>query len=154
MIVIAAALTVAAPAALVMSTADAACNSVGTGVASGATGALTGGTGQGGGGVSCDPTNGQTGVTSSLGSLANNIVTIFSYVVGAISIIMIIYGGLRYVTSGGDSNSVGGAKNTIIYAIIGLVIVALAQLIVHFVLNQTSNVNQNGVLLLRTTGLF
>jgi hypothetical protein len=52
---------------------------------------------------------------------------------------MIVFGGFKYITSGGDSNNVSGAKNTIIYAIIGLVIVALAQLIVHFVLNQTSN---------------
>jgi hypothetical protein len=43
---------------------------------------------------------------------------------------------LRYITSGGDSTKVSGAKNTLIYAIIGLIIVALAQLIVHFVLGQ------------------
>jgi hypothetical protein len=53
---------------------------------------------------------------------------------------MIIYGGFRYITSGGDSGRVGNAKNTLIYAIIGLVIVALAQLIVHFVLNQATTV--------------
>jgi hypothetical protein len=67
--------------------------------------------------------------TNSLQTLLSNIVNIFS----------IIVGGLRYITSGGDSGNVSTAKNTIIYAIVGLVIVALAQLIVHFVLNQTSN---------------
>jgi uncharacterized membrane protein len=77
---------------------------------------------------------------SSIGKLASNIVTIFSIIVGAVSVIMIIYGGFRYITSGGDSGRVGNAKNTLIYAIIGLVIVALAQLIVHFVLNQATNV--------------
>jgi hypothetical protein len=51
---------------------------------------------------------------------------------------MIIWGGFKYITSGGDSNNVSGAKNTIIYAIIGLVIVALAQLIVHFVISQST----------------
>jgi Type IV secretion system pilin len=82
-----------------------------------------------------------TGVDSTgIGHLASSIVNIFSIVVGAVAVIMIIYGGFRYITSGGDSNAVGGAKNTLIYAIIGLVIVALAQVIVHFVLNQTSSV--------------
>ena len=55
---------------------------------------------------------------------------------------MIIYGGFRYVTSGGDSGHVSSAKNTIIYAIVGLVVVALAQFIVQYVLNQVSQVGQ------------
>jgi hypothetical protein len=57
---------------------------------------------------------------------------------------MIIYGGFRYVTSGGNDASVSGAKNTIIYALIGLVIVALAQVIVHFVLAKALTVNTPG----------
>jgi hypothetical protein len=51
---------------------------------------------------------------------------------------MIIWGGLKYITSGGDSGNVTGAKNTILYAIIGLIIVALAQFIVRFVLSKTT----------------
>jgi hypothetical protein len=47
---------------------------------------------------------------------------------------MIVWGGLRYITSGGDSNKLSSAKNTIIYALIGLIIVALSQFIVRFVL--------------------
>ena len=49
---------------------------------------------------------------------------------------MIIIGGLRYITSNGDSGNVTNAKNTILYAIVGLVIVALAQLIVRFVVQR------------------
>jgi cytochrome bd-type quinol oxidase subunit 2 len=79
-----------------------------------------------------------TANTSSLEKLLTNVVNIFSIIVGVIAVLMIIVGGLRYITSGGDSGNVSTAKNTIIYAIVGLVIVALAQLIVHFVLNQTS----------------
>lgn len=63
---------------------------------------------------------------------------VFSFVVGFIAIIMIIIGGLKYITSGGDPNSVNGAKNTILYAAIGLVIVALAQFIVRFVIEKSS----------------
>ncbi len=74
-----------------------------------------------------------------LNALITNIVNIFSVIVGVISVIMIIYGGFRYITSGGDSTHVGSAKNTIMYAIIGLVIVALAQIIVRFVLGQATS---------------
>lgn len=77
----------------------------------------------------------QTG-TDTLDNIVTTIVNIFSIVVGIVAVIMIIVGGFRYITSGGDSNNVSGAKNTIIYAIIGLVIVALAQFIVKFVLNK------------------
>jgi hypothetical protein len=59
-------------------------------------------------------------------------------VVGVIAVIMIIIGGLKYVTSGGDSSAVGSAKNTIIYALVGLVVVALAQALVKFVLAKTT----------------
>ncbi|MET1033148.1 MAG: Mbov_0395 family pilin-like conjugal transfer protein [Candidatus Saccharimonadales bacterium] len=80
------------------------------------------------------------GGTDKVNSLITQIVNIFSLVVGIVSVIMIIYGGFRYVTSGGDSSNVSNAKNTIIYAIIGLVVVALAQFIVQFVLDKvTSN---------------
>ena len=60
----------------------------------------------------------------------------FSWIVGVASVIMIIVGGFKYVTSSGDSNSVNSAKNTILYAVVGLVVIALAQVIVRFVLNK------------------
>lgn len=72
-----------------------------------------------------------------LQSLLTKIINIFSVVVGVIAVVMIIVGGLRYITSGGDTGRVGAAKTTIIYALVGLVVVALAQLIVHFVLSQS-----------------
>jgi hypothetical protein len=81
--------------------------------------------------------------TSAVSTLINEVITIFSWVVGSISIIMIIYGGFRYVTSGGNDQSVSGAKNTIVYALIGLVIVALAQVIVHYVLAKATTVVTN-----------
>ena len=70
------------------------------------------------------------------------IVNIFSIIVGAVAIIMIIYGGLRYITSGGNGEQVGGAKNVLIYAVVGLVVVALAQVLVHFVLKTSSAVDK------------
>lgn len=92
------------------------------------------------GGVDCDP-NAVSG--GSIGKAAQSLVNVFSIIVGVVAIVMIIYGGFRYITSGGDSGRVGNAKNSLIYAIVGLVIVALAQLIVHFVLGQTSSITTN-----------
>ena len=57
------------------------------------------------------------------------------YAVGIISVVMLILGGLRYVISGGDSKKVTDAKNTIMYALIGLIISILAFAIVNFVIN-------------------
>ncbi len=81
-----------------------------------------------------------TGQTD-LQSILTRAVNIFSLIVGVIAVIMIIVGGLKYITSGGDSGNVSSAKNTIIYAIVGLIIVALAQFIVRFVLGTTSGIS-------------
>ncbi len=60
----------------------------------------------------------------------------FSFIVGVAAVIMILVGGFKYVTSQGESSNTAGAKNTILYAIIGLVVVALAQIVVKFVLER------------------
>jgi len=73
-----------------------------------------------------------------LNILIEDIVNIISVVVAIVAVIMIIVGGFKYITSGGDSGNVTGAKNTILYAIIGLVVVALAQFIVKFVLTKAT----------------
>ncbi len=73
-----------------------------------------------------------------LNDLIRQIINLLSAIVGIVAVIMIIVGGLRYITSGGSDSNVTGAKNTILYAIIGLVIVALAQLIVRFVLSKVT----------------
>ena len=87
----------------------------------------------------CSSVNANTSdSTDSINRLIKDVINIFSIVVGVVSVIMIIIGGFRYITSGGDSGNVSSAKNTIIYAIIGLVIVALAQFIVQFVLNKVA----------------
>lgn len=73
---------------------------------------------------------------SSLKDVVATAVNILSFVVGIAAVIMIILGGFKFVTSGGDSNSTNSARNTIIYALVGLVIAAMAQIIVRFVLNE------------------
>ena len=61
-------------------------------------------------------------------------INILSIVVGVAAVIMVMIGGFKYVTAGGDSNAIGSAKTTITYALIGLIIAFMAQIIVHFVL--------------------
>ncbi len=84
-----------------------------------------------------DCTSGVAG--STISNLLKKVINIISAVVGVIAVIMIVVGGFKYITSGGESSNVSGAKNTIIYAIIGLVIVAFAQIIVHFVINHAAD---------------
>ena len=61
------------------------------------------------------------------------------YIVGIVAVIMLIIGGIKYVISGGDSKKVTDAKNTVLYAIIGLVIAFLAFAIVNFVISALPN---------------
>lgn len=70
---------------------------------------------------------GNTGIFST-------ITNVLLFVLGAISVIMIIIGGLRYVVSGGNSTNVTAAKNTILYAIVGVIIAILSYAIINFVL--------------------
>lgn len=67
-----------------------------------------------------------------------DITNIILYIMGAVAVIMIIIGGFRYVTAGGDSGSVTAAKNTILYAVIGLIVALLAYAIVNFVVDSFS----------------
>lgn len=70
--------------------------------------------------------------------LIAQIINVLSAIVGIVAVIMIIIGGFRYITSGGAADKVTAAKNTILYGLIGLVIVALAQIIVKFVLTKVT----------------
>lgn len=70
--------------------------------------------------------------------LIKRIVNLLSVVVGIIAVIMIIVNGLRFIISKGDANAVSSARNGIIYAVIGLAIVAIAQFIVRFVIKTAS----------------
>jgi hypothetical protein len=62
------------------------------------------------------------------------ITNVLLFVIGAISVIMLIIGGIRYVVSGGDSGAVTSAKNTILYAVVGIVVAILAYALVNFVI--------------------
>jgi hypothetical protein len=67
------------------------------------------------------------------------VIQLISIIAGVAAVIMIVVAGLRFVTSNGDSNKVAGARSAIIYAIIGLIVVALSQVVVQFVLSHSTN---------------
>jgi hypothetical protein len=71
-------------------------------------------------------------------SLVRTIINIFLYVVGILSVAFIIFAGVRYVTSGGDQNKVKSAKDTLLYAIIGLIVAILGWAIVNLVVDWTT----------------
>ena len=92
-----------------------------------------------------DPETGKCETKGSVDTITNLLRTIihwFSVVVGFVAVIMLIFGGFKYILSSGSTDNVNAAKNTILYAIVGLVIVGLAQIIVNVVLEETSNVSE------------
>lgn len=87
----------------------------------------------------CQTTDSQghpTDAASKATTLIADVLNFISIVAGVVAVIMIIYGGFRFVTSGGNPESTKSARNTILFALVGLVIVAFAQLIVKFVLQK------------------
>jgi len=68
------------------------------------------------------------------GGVITTITNTLLFIVGALAVVMIIIGGLRYVVSGGNATAVSAAKNTILYAIVGLIIAFLAFAAVNWVL--------------------
>lgn len=67
-------------------------------------------------------------------SIWTSIINTLIFVIGAVAVLMIVIGGLRYTLSAGDAGSTKGAKDTVLYAVIGLVIAVAAYAIVNFVL--------------------
>ncbi len=79
--------------------------------------------------------NGQPSELFGVDGIFTTVANTLLYIVGALSVVMIIYGGLRYVVSGGNSSAVTAAKNTILYAVVGLVVSILSYAIINFLLS-------------------
>lgn len=80
-----------------------------------------------------DAAGGSSTSSTDLTTLIQNIVNVLLFIAGAIAVIMIIIGGIRYVTSNGAQDQVKAAKDTILYSVIGLIVALLAFAIVNFV---------------------
>jgi hypothetical protein len=77
---------------------------------------------------------------SGVGSAISLAVNILTFIVGAAAVIALIWSGFKYITSGGDTNKVANAKSTLIYALIGIAVVGLTQILIHFVLSAAGSV--------------
>ncbi len=64
------------------------------------------------------------------------ITTVALFLIGALSVLMLIYGGVRYTISGGDKEAVTNAKNTILYAVVGIIVAILSYAAIEFVIGQ------------------
>lgn len=82
--------------------------------------------------------NGPGSGEGTINNLIETGINIFSAVIGLIAVIMILYGGFKYVTAAGDASKTSSAQQTIIYAIVGLIVVGLAQAFVQFVLGRAT----------------
>lgn len=90
-------------------------------------------------GVNCvstgaDQVNTGGGSASSLDQGLQTVVNILLFLIGAVAVIMIVIGGIKFTTSNGNAEQTKSAKNTILYAIIGLVVAILAYAAVDFVI--------------------
>ena len=81
-------------------------------------------------------TSASAGATQTdLPTIINNVINVLLYIVGVAAVVMLIVGGIRYIVSSGDQQAVAGAKNTIIYSIVGIIVAVLAYAAVNFVFN-------------------
>ena len=85
-------------------------------------------------GAACGNVNANATSLFGTGGIFTTITNVALYLIGALSVIMLIYGGIRYTVSMGDSKNVEAAKNTILYAVVGIVVAVLAYAIVNYVL--------------------
>jgi hypothetical protein len=81
----------------------------------------------------CTKTEG-TDINSTIATVLN----LFSTLIGVVAVLMIMYAGFKYTTAAGDSSKIASAKNTLIYAVIGLIVAALAKVIVRFTIHQAA----------------
>lgn len=68
------------------------------------------------------------------GGIFQTVTNVLLFVIGAVSVVMLIIGGIRYTVSQGDSSAVTSAKNTILYSVVGLLVAILAFAAVNFVI--------------------
>jgi hypothetical protein len=86
-------------------------------------------------GSQCAKANGTSNNLFAQGGVFQTIANTLIFIVGAVAVIFLIIGGLRYVISNGDPKNVSAAKDTILYAIVGIVVAIVSFALVSFVIN-------------------
>ena len=83
-----------------------------------------------------DMTNSGGSAKQDLPDIITTIINVMLFIAGALAVIMIIYGGIRYITAHGDEKQVKVAKDTIVYSVAGLIIAILAYALVTFIFDR------------------
>lgn len=83
-----------------------------------------------------DMTNSGGSAKQDLPDIITTIINVMLFIAGALAVIMIIYGGIRYITAHGDEKQVKVAKDTIVYSVVGLIIAIIAYALVTFIFNR------------------
>ncbi len=86
-------------------------------------------------GNSCESVD-ESGV--SIQNVVEGALNLLTFVAGMATVVMVIIAGVKYVTSQGDSAAIGNAKATLLYALVGIVIVLLSQTIIFFFVGNTT----------------
>lgn len=80
--------------------------------------------------------NVNTGATNDVPDTIKIVTDLLLFILGAVSVIMLVIGGFKFVASNGNAEQVKSAKNTILYAIIGVVVALLAYAVIDWVVEQ------------------
>lgn len=83
-----------------------------------------------------DMTNSGGSAKQDLPDIITTIINVMLFIAGALAVIMIIYGGIRYITAHGDEKQVKVAKDTIVYSVVGLIIAIIAYALVTFIFDR------------------
>lgn len=92
--------------------------------------------GGGSGSAACEAADPNEGALLGAEGVVTRAVQFIVYIAGALSVVLVVLGGIKYATSNGDSGNIQSAKNTVIYALVGLIVAVFAQAIVSFVLSR------------------
>lgn len=84
-------------------------------------------------GVNCAKGDDQQSDLFGSNGVFKKVTDVLLFIIGAVAVIMLVIGGIRYTVSGGDQAAVTGAKNTILYAIVGIIVAILAYAVIGFV---------------------
>jgi hypothetical protein len=90
-------------------------------------------------GIECGKGTDQVKDLTGSGGIITTVINVMLFVVGILCVIMIVFAGIRYATSAGDKQKVDNAKNTIIYAVVGLIVAMIAYALVNWVFGALSS---------------
>lgn len=78
------------------------------------------------------------GSSTAGGGYLESLVNVFTFIAGLIAMVFILVGGIRYITSTGDAGRIKQAKDTLMYAVVGLIVVGLARVIIGFIIGAST----------------